>query len=198
MIDQMTRMFANDTRDHEMTILHEHGVYRHVRFARPDTSLYRFDLITWPHHLAVSGDLDGITFHASPEDMFTLFRSSNGSGPNYDYWAEKAGRHQVREWSEDRFRQQLFEHVSEDIRCGFAPRGIGRAVRRVITDDWTVALDNPHSAMGALNDFCHRGYEITGWEEWDCSDYTPNFVRACLAVDTGIRMYDHAHQPAAA
>ncbi len=43
--------FLKDVSCHQMTVLRDEGVFRHVRFSRPDSSSYRFDLITWPRHL---------------------------------------------------------------------------------------------------------------------------------------------------
>ena len=54
--ERAAKMFAVNTAKHQLTILHNDGLYRHVRFGRPDTSLYRYELVTWPGHLSVGGD----------------------------------------------------------------------------------------------------------------------------------------------
>src|SRR5436190_22697501 len=109
--------FQSDTRDHEMTVLRDDGLYRHLRFKAPDTSFYWFDLITWPGYLAVVGDFgDGYTFTRVP-DMFEFFRAKsgwNGGSINPMYWAEKiaSGRDGVKRYSMDIFRRLIDEHVA--------------------------------------------------------------------------------------
>jgi hypothetical protein len=38
--------FLVDVKAHQMTILRDDGVYRHLRFAKPRTNNQRFDLVT--------------------------------------------------------------------------------------------------------------------------------------------------------
>jgi hypothetical protein len=87
---------------HEMTILLDEGLYRHVRFRRPDELGYWFDLVTWPGYLAINGDLiSGYTF-ARIEDMFNFFA---GDHINPMYWAEKitCPKTETRVYDPDRF-----------------------------------------------------------------------------------------------
>jgi hypothetical protein len=51
--------FPRDTANHQMTVLFENGLYRHLRFDAPDGSGYRFDLVTWPNRLAFQGEPGG-------------------------------------------------------------------------------------------------------------------------------------------
>ncbi|MCX4543831.1 hypothetical protein [Streptomyces sp. NBC_01565] len=45
--------FARETAGHEMTVLHEDGLYRHLRFATPK-GYYAFDLVAWKHKLVIT------------------------------------------------------------------------------------------------------------------------------------------------
>ena len=40
--------FAEDVAEHELTVRRDDGLYRHLRFQKPGTWIYGFDLITWP------------------------------------------------------------------------------------------------------------------------------------------------------
>jgi hypothetical protein len=95
--------FAADVRGHKLTVLHEDGLYRHLRFQKPGTHFYWFDLITWPGCLAINGDMEGYTF-SRVEDMFTFFRASSGWNSktiNPQYWAEKLrAASRVKQYSE--------------------------------------------------------------------------------------------------
>jgi len=50
-------LFLKDVASHQMHIIQNDGVNRHIRFSKPGTSCYHFDLITWPGHLCYTGDM---------------------------------------------------------------------------------------------------------------------------------------------
>jgi hypothetical protein len=108
---RVAAMFATNTAEHELKILHDDGVYRHILMAKPGTGIYRYELITWPGHLAVGGDMDTYVF-ARVDDMFTFFRRQQ---INPSYWAEKVqdGRERTQRYSEDKFRALVKEEIDE-------------------------------------------------------------------------------------
>ena len=168
--------FANDVAKHEMTIFHDGGLYRHLRFVhttinertgKPErSSSYYFDLITWPGHLAIDGDMGGFMF-ARTEDMFEFFR---GQRINPGYWAEKLrGPGDVKDYSEDKFRKIITEHITDDGAGNYPSPvqtwpGLADAVEREI---FTGAdIYHEQGARAALDDFtfgdkfdaeCHCG-----------------------------------------
>lgn len=109
---EMAERFARDTAKHELTVVHDDGLYRHLKAKRPDTGMYWFEVVTWPGHLTVSGDCGTFTF-ARLEDMFRFFRSEGG-GINPQYWAEKVANlgKGTRRYSEEVLR----EHLDEALR----------------------------------------------------------------------------------
>ena len=80
LVDQFNR----DIEHHQMTVLHDEGLYRHIRFQNPGNSMYWFDLITWPGSLTIKGDMGTWTF-SRLTDMFEFFTGHI----NTSYWAEK-------------------------------------------------------------------------------------------------------------
>jgi hypothetical protein len=86
---EIAARFARDTAGHEMTVLHEDGLYRHLRFQ--SHGFYWFDLITVPYALIFRGDGESYVFAIdATEDMFVLFRKSSYKGSiNPGYWSEK-------------------------------------------------------------------------------------------------------------
>ncbi|MEU7044971.1 hypothetical protein AB0A77_28485 [Streptomyces varsoviensis] len=184
--------FARDTAKHEMTVLHDKGLYRHLRFRAPTTSEYWFELVTWPGSLAMRGDVgEGYVF-TRLSDMFEFFRR-DGITPHY--WAEKlgGGRESVKTYSEDLVRQLVVERFVEDAReNGGVPAGTGKVLRaRVLDED----LSDEQHARNLLEDFYHRGYEFADdvWE-WDFRDYDWAFLWACHAIVWGIAQYDAERQ----
>jgi hypothetical protein len=128
--DVLTR-FKGDTATHQMTILRDDGVYRHLCFRRPGTSCYGFDIVTWPGHLAVSGDMGSSVF-TRLDDMFEFFRTPeerheehNGLYINSGYWAEKcvANDGEKKEFSLDLFKAYVRDHFDQymENECANAP-----------------------------------------------------------------------------
>jgi hypothetical protein len=112
--DPVFERFQQETAGHQMTILHEDGLYRHVRFAPPTSSFCWFDLVTWPGTLAIKGGMGTFVF-SRDTDMFAFFRATRPGSINADYWAEKlpGGRDSAREYSEDALRVELAAILAE-------------------------------------------------------------------------------------
>ncbi|MFJ3141643.1 hypothetical protein ACIPJM_04230 [Streptomyces halstedii] len=198
--DDMASRFARDTANHQMTVLHEDGLYRHLRFEAPSRGpIGPFVLITWPYNLVVKS---GWTFHfdidATP-DMFVLFRRTAFSGEiNPGYWSEKvrAGRDEIERFDEDSFERQVKQYVVHSIRDGEAPRGIGAEVTREIFEMGDIGHE--HGARAALENFRYRGWDFGDLSEWDFSEYKPGFLHSCHAIRRGIDVYDAARKAVAA
>lgn len=110
------KLFRVDTARHQMTVLRDDGLYRHLRFGNErGVGEYWFELVTWPGALTISGDMGGYTFRRV-EDMFTFFRGSRHySGINPGYWSEKldGGRVVAKEYDEDHFARLVAEDLKE-------------------------------------------------------------------------------------
>lgn len=203
--------FARDVAEHQLTVLHDDGLYRHIRFKRPSTGINHFDLVTWPGHLAICGDLEGYTFRRT-SDMFEFFRAASGWNTgliNPQYWAQKlvARAAPEKQYSEEKCRQIIAEYVDDIVvhdPGGWA--GLRKAVeRRVLATDLDLLYDEG-SAREALGDFVHgrppergevdRRFRFEDAWEWDLSDWDFHFLRACYAIQWGIGQYDRRPVPA--
>lgn len=91
--------FFKDTEKHKLTVLKDDGLYRHLKFSEPGTNSYRFDLVTFPGYMTVTGDMGSYTF-CRVEDMLEFFRTDRTKGSdvsryglklhtNRGYWAQK-------------------------------------------------------------------------------------------------------------
>jgi hypothetical protein len=115
-IAEMAERFARDTANHELTIVHDDGVYRHVK-ARSTKSgegwCCWFEVVTWPGALAIRGDCGSFQF-ARSEDMFAFFRL-DGRQINPGYWAEKTpgGERSLKTYSEDVLREHLDDWLAD-------------------------------------------------------------------------------------
>ncbi|MFG3476412.1 hypothetical protein ACGF3K_14270 [Streptomyces sp. NPDC047980] len=117
---QAKARFERDTAGHQMTVLHDDGLYRHLKFMNPEHGSFgSFQLITWPYNLVVKA---GWTFHfdidATP-DMFDLFRRTSFSGEiNPGYWQEKvrAGRDEVEGFEPDLMKAEIASTLAQWMR----------------------------------------------------------------------------------
>ena len=181
--------FLKDVAQHQMTILREDGVHRHIRYSAPGTMCMHFDLITWPGCLCYTGDMGTYVF-TRLADMFQFFRSKpeNAAGLyiNLGYWSEKcvaADRDGVKGYSEDRFEEYVREHTPDDATSDLV---------EAIDDEVLSAADEGNdSAHRALRDFRYDNKEVfLDTFEADFTDYTYRFVWCCYALAWGIRTYD--------
>jgi hypothetical protein len=197
--------FARETTNHEMTVLHDDGLYRHLRFraswwqpplARKQTSsMYWFDLITAPGMLLFQGDGESFQFRRI-EDMFEFFRGPAGR-INPGYWAEKIvdGRDRLRKYDRDLFVALVKERFVNAARSGGVPAGTGRAIRADLLDVDSYGSPDTYCEEGArqaLADFEHEGFRFDDTWEWDLQDYDWWFLWALHGIVWGIAQYDSA------
>ena len=189
--------FIKDTAEHAMTILHNDGLYRHLRFKKPGTRFYYFDLITWPGYLTIAGDMGTYTFERT-EDMLTFFRGAGDINPHY--WSEKiragTGTNDriAREYSEDLFKKQVTEHLVEYLEWKDLSKAEGKKLTEAVKREILNNGDTYHEqgARAALDDFDYDVFTDT-WE-WDWSDYTVQFLWCCFAIRWGIAQFDLGEQ----
>lgn len=79
--------FTKDTAEHQLEVLLDNGLYRHLSLRKLNTSNNSFSITTWPGYLCISGDMGCFTFQRTT-DMFEFFRGAPGEiAPGY--WSEK-------------------------------------------------------------------------------------------------------------
>ena len=192
--------FAAETAEHQLTVLHDDGPYRHLRFARPGTGLWSFDLVIWPWHISITGDIgSGYTFSAR-EDMFDFFSARSEINPHY--WIEKLPTSQLaaaRQFSPDKLRDTAIDHIDQ---WGLAARDRARAVAK-FDSEWeeVSAWGDPDSHQEVLDAFefaptitngrvdSSQTLRFHGSSEWSCQDFDHHFLLACHAIVFGVRAY---------
>lgn len=208
--------FLKDVANHVMTVRHDDGVYRHLRFAKPGSSAYHFDLVTYPDHLVFSGDMGTYVFQRLV-DMFQFFRSDKGR-INPGYWSEKlqavdcSGRQagKCTEFSKDKFERVIKEQRLEWIReGGLQTKEQRRELWEAIDNDILAYLDDgEHAVYARANDFSWQAgpWNSTGYghgrgsfhfqDLWDHNfeEYTFHFIWACYAIAWGVAQYDQSKE----
>jgi hypothetical protein len=199
--------FKRDTADHQMTVLHDDGLYRHVRFRQPRNEIYWFDLITVPGALIFQGDGDSFTFRRT-EDMFDFFRTSAWMGePNVRYWEEKlTSDSRVMRYDQELLRKFVDEVAAEATKENPKLTRLAQDVRRHVTDelvgdeslDRAVVEDFKHW-INEDDEYAvpHKQHDWGFPEIWEMSfrDYDWWFLWACHAIVWGIGCYDKKATP---
>ena len=192
-IDQFTAEIAQ----HQMQVIRDDGVNRHLRFKRPGTMTMHFDLVTWPGYLCYTGDMGTYVFRRL-HDMFEFFRRDNDRAPyriDLRYWAEKlqADDHGdgVRKWDQQQFEAEVRDYFEQytsdedewpDDRKAALWQAIDEQVCRA-------SIESEHHAWTALLDFEHDGLFFRDWES-DCKVWTHYFLWCCHALEWAIGIYD--------
>jgi hypothetical protein len=176
---QVEARFRSDTTEHIMSVLRDDDVYRHLRFSKPGTHDYRYDLVTWPGYLAIVGDCDDYVFMRT-RDMFTWFAWDREINPGY--WAEKlqaVSRHGdarvysedaliawVADWfretvaNEDRFDSQITDETLDSWPADLPTMPLREQIAleqalcgQVLCPDWDGPPFDEHTAHERLRDF---------------------------------------------
>lgn len=187
--------FLKDVATHQLTILRNEGVNRHLRFRRPGTYCMGFDLITWSGHLCYTGDMGTYVF-SRIEDMFQFFRRDpEACRPgttlfiNTGYWAEKclaADKNSgITRYEPDRFREAVKRWLDE---AEASPE-----VRELVEDQVLCAADDgEYAAHHAAREFEHDGFTFRDFWEVRLHEETYTYVWCCYALTWGVQQYDKA------
>ena len=204
--------FLKDVATHEMHILHEDGVYRHIRFKQPGTGCMHFDLITYPGYLVYSGDMGCYVF-SRLNDMFQFFRtdrqSNDGLYINLGYWAEKlqaidGNRHNshAMEFDEDAFRRVINEYRVNWMRNGGLDKEQRRELWDEVENDVLASIeDGEHAATHAAYRFAFKAgrsvFQFDDLFEHNFNRYTFRFIWCCYALSWGVKKWDESKGGAA-
>lgn len=208
--------FLKDVATHEMHVLMDSGVYRHLRFKRPGTGCMHFDLITYPGYLVYSSDMGCYVF-SRLEDMFEFFRADrehrhlrNGEtlAINLGYWSEKlravdGGRNNpgAMEFSEEKFRRVINEYRVGWMRQSKEREWLTKEQRRdlwesveysvidKIDDSGQVATSAAYEFSNYINgrQFCFEDLFENNFEQ-----FRHRFIWCCYALAWGVKKYDES------
>lgn len=214
------KQFLHDAREHQMSILMDNGLYRHLRFKRPGTSSYWFDIVTWPGRLCISGDMGTYVFNRL-EDMFEFFRidrrdwsyKANGLSINPGYWSEKLEANDKNggstAFSADTFREKITQRFndwvednkpeddeSQEVIAAFNEKK--QALWEEIDACVLIEADNGEhaaysAAMGFSSDEAER-FDFADFFEVNCREFTFHYLWCCYAIAWAIQQYDKAKE----
>lgn len=189
-----TDNFKRDIATHQMHVIRDDGINRHIRFNRPDTSCMHFDLITWPGYLCYTGDMGTYVF-ARLEDMFVFFRRRLVDTPyqmDMGYWAEKL-QAQDRTGFEKYSPESFQKHIADRLKsyCDDMDEAERAELKAEVENDILYMADDEQDAYRAAAHFTFKGKAVfEDFWEYDCKAYTHRFKWCCHALEWAIDTYD--------
>lgn len=193
--------FLRNVDKHELKILLNQGVYRHLDFSRGNSWNMRFTLTTWPGHLAINGGVASYVF-ARTYDMFEFFRHDiRHYAINPHYWAEKLQATDTRSKGHKEFSLKLFEQAVRDDfdRWRFESDEKKAEAWSAIDDDFDGLIGRFADYQGdaAIREAMDWKCPVTGQrftDFWDHTfdDWTYHYIWCCRAITWGITQFDAA------
>ncbi|WP_280474799.1 hypothetical protein [Nocardia asiatica] len=174
----------------EMTVLHDEGLYRHIRFGERGACGW-FELVTWPGNLAINGDIGSYAF-ARLDDMFKFFGHEPGD-INPGYWDEKIrmGRRTM-VFSDEELRRQVVEYFWQR-RDDFngERRELFKAIREEVLE-CSYCIEDAHANLERFEYRSASSLKVFRFRdtwEWNLRDWDIHYLRACHAIVWGINQY---------
>lgn len=211
--------FLNDVANHTLKVIKDDGLHRHLSFTKGGSSVFRFDLITWPGYLCICGDMGEYVFRRLP-DMFDFFRMDENDFMNKPdqklsinpyYWSEKLqatpcnDSDRGSEFSFDKFKSSVWDYfethceepTKEDYQDGaeFDQEGFDKALEdyQEIKSDLESSLylceEDEHGAVALIRDFDVNDFRFEDWEGRD-TVYRFHYLWCLYAIVWGIQQYD--------
>lgn len=187
--DCTQEVFLDDVKNLSIRIMRDDGFNRHISFTNNGSSVYRFDLVTWPGFLCIAGDCGTYVFRRV-EDMFTFFR---GKEINQEYWGGKLESID-RTGGYKEFVDHLFvEAVKEDFeQWEFESEKQKQKVWGDLESEVLTRLEEgEHPARQAASDYISDyNHEFTDFWEHSLTEYTFHYTWCLRAIVHGIKLYD--------
>jgi hypothetical protein len=191
---QIRDAYLNGTQNHQIDVIRDDGVYRHIRFKHPEYPFNWFELVTWPWRLVVTGDCGDFMFSRT-EDMFTFFESARGD-INVHYWAEKllapgGFEDAAYEYDFELFQQHVnswYEGAASALSAKEA-QGLREEVDLILLGEDSYARHSEDEAYRLLHEFDFNGIRFYDTHDWFLRRPRRSFVWCLWAVVDGISRY---------
>ena len=165
---------------HETITLFEDGLYRHYRVNLPEPWSW-VEIITWPGHLTITGDMSSTYVFARETDMLRDFFQA-ARGISYGYWAEKLtirnAHAAIHEWDEEKFAEDVRQLIDS-----------GHEITEEAIDDAEWVTSQPEAYAWIENaglDLCDH-YNMG-------EQYTDRYLRACHLIALFATEYRTTHK----
>jgi len=191
--------FLSDTKDHALEVVRNDGVHRHLKFRRPGTNCYGFDLITWPGYLCISGDMGCFVF-SWLNDMFEFFRTvpetiwpkgNKELSINPSYWHEKVQAENRNSGCEAYSRKKFEAAVKDYFDSFFQSYDYDwKDECWLELEDEVLSAENEYEAHERASGFSFKDFQFSDFWECDLKEYTFHYLWCLYAIVWGIKQFD--------
>ena len=205
--------FLRNVARHELQVLHDDGVYRHLLGKEPGTGNRHFNIVTFPGYLCYTGDMGAYTF-CRAHDMFTFFRQRPGRIANINphYWAEKLEatncngqyvKHGAAEWSDELFKDEILGHCKSYFESREPDEDATDEDKAKFSEMKADAMEDVESEIFCCDDMEHAGasaaygfhHKESGLKFYDLfesnfTEWSHGFLWCCYAITWAIEKYD--------
>lgn len=205
--------FLRNVARHELQVLHDDGVYRHLLGKEPGTGNRHFNIVTFPGYLCYTGDMGAYTF-CRAHDMFTFFRQRPGRIANINphYWAEKLEstncngqyvKHGAAEWSDELFKDEILGHCKSYFESREPDEDATDEDKAKFSEMKADAMEDVESEIFCCDDMEHAGasaaygfhHKESGLQFYDLfesnfTEWSHGFLWCCYAITWAIEKYD--------
>ncbi|UOO93348.1 hypothetical protein [Vitreoscilla stercoraria] len=197
-IKEIEQHFPEQVAHHKMNILSDNGIVRHIDFRNPDNSNRHFAITTWPHHLAISGDMGTFVFnvYAQGGDPFRFFRAI-WTPTCFGYWAEKLKAGHWKNYSSEKAVRAVMTYLSE-----FAEDG-DLDFSKTSFESLEELEEHLQRYADSEHDFIHEVDSIVGIDMGLCDIFEicnsfdeadTYYIWCCLAIKWAIDQYDNPQE----
>ena len=198
-IKQVKEQFFKNIKDHQMSIVSDNNGHRHITFKRPESSVYHFNLTTWPGYLCISGDAGCYVF-CRLHDMFEFFRTGVRDGDiriNPHYWGEKCvamDKHQkIEKFSPEGFGKNVIERACHAMKVNQVHELPVPLRKNLDLEVLSRAHDGEGFALEAAMGFEWQGKALLqDFFEVSCREWDYGYIWCLHAIVWGIKKYDEA------
>lgn len=177
--------FSENTKKHEIKMLVDSGMYRHIRFIEKGNNQYRFDLISWPGSICINGDMGTYVF-SRVGDMFKFFANDDLS---YSYVAEKCKSQdsKIPVWVYDpcMVEEEAWRQVEEHIKT--YPDSA-----KYLREDIRALLESHLHDEGVVSNEIYN-YDNYGFrfntDDWKTKILSYQFLWCVTAIQWGVKKY---------
>lgn len=196
--------FQKDVAEHKLTIKFDlpNINHRHLRFKRPEEGAFWFDIVTWPNHLVIQGDMGCYVF-SRVENMLTFFRqpmTDEGFSINPPYWGEKLQAHSgYKKFSPEYFEERVLEWCDEQELSMSDHKKLRASVQEDILDPLSYDGGSYESCYRAFSEFSCNETGVDGpddlWDWGGFNEYEYKYLWCLWAIVWGIHEYDKMKNP---
>lgn len=185
--DVATR-FAEDVAEHEVQVLHDAGLYRHLRCKKPGTSFYWFEITTAPGTLTINGDMGTYVF-SRLSDMFEFFGSKPTINPQY--WGEKvhAASSPIQRYSPQVAAKHAKDIFAEMLDSAELAESELEEAKAQLNVNVLTEAESEEGFRQALDSFAVGDMRFYDTWEWDLRDWDYHYLWCCHAIVWAIAAY---------